>query len=297
MPVHISSNISELPHILTFFSNLNFSRLTQLAQTIKHRMAYPECCCGYTLDQAAFLENEIRRWQSALAPSIKRSSVSSGEDVTRHPPPLCGTDLGGQQDKPAAFLVSQIQSCELALMANLLMLRVHAPFLCAPPPLAPTSLSQSTKAGSSASQLNAHAVQSTVQAAQSIIHTARSLHALLGAHMSSSIPPSMLDFYSLEKMVLDSVIICANPGLSTKLFSSSSTWMFDTTTLLDDVVSGLDLLSELKVMAEPHRKVVDALYKRLSQRGANLLKRKHDQVDMTLDSLCKSHFLLNFLLM
>jgi hypothetical protein len=256
-------------------------------------MAYPECCCGYTLDQAAFLESEIRRWQSALAPSIKRSSVSSGEDATRRHPPLCCTDLEEQQDKPAASLVSQIQSCELALMANLLMLRVHAPFLCAPAP-APTSLSQSTKAGSSASQLNAHAVQLTIQAAQSIIRTARSLHALLDSHMSSPIPPSMLDFYSLEKMVLDSVIICANPGLSTKL---SSTWMFDTNTLLDDVASGLHLLSELKVMAEPHRKIVDALYKKLSQRGANLLKRKHDQVDMTLESLCKSHFLLNFLLM
>lgn len=256
-------------------------------------MAHPECCCGYTLDQAAFLESEIRRWQSGLAPNIKRLSVSSGETPGRHPPPPCGSDLGGQQDKTAASLVLQIQSCELALMANLLMLIVHAPFLRAPS-LASTPLSQSTKAGSPSPLLNAHAVQSTVQAAQSIIHTARSLHALhaaLSSHMLSPIFPSMLDFYPLEKMVLDSVIICANPGLSTKLFSSSCTSMFDTNALLDDVASGLTLLFELRVMTETRRKIVDALDKKLAQRGTNLLKRKHDQVDMTLENLCKPHFL------
>jgi hypothetical protein len=248
-------------------------------------MVHPECCCGYTIDQAAFLESEIRRWQLGLAPSIKPLSVSSGED-TRHPPPHYGNDLGGQQDKPPASLVSQMQSCELALIANLLMLRVHAPFLRAPSPAPPTSLSQ-PKTCSSASQLNAYAVQSTVQAAQSIIRTAKSLHAVLGSSMSSPIPPSMLDFYSLEKIVLDSVIICVNPALSTKSFPSSSTWTFDTNLLMEDVVSGLDLLSELREMAEPHRKFVDALCKKLSLRGTNLLKRKHDQVDMTFESTCK----------
>ena len=260
-----------------------FKRLTQLAQTIKHRMANPECCCGYTIDQATSLESEIRRWQSGLAPSIKPLGVSSGED-TRHPP-LHGSGLGGQQDKPPASLVSQMQSCELALIANLLMLRVHAPFLRAPSP-APTSLSQ-PKACSSPSQLNVYAAQSTVQAAQSIIRTAKSFHALLGSSpspMSSLILPSMLDFYPLEKIVLDSVIICVNPALSTKSFPSSSTWTFDTNALMEDVVSGLDLLSELRELAEPIRKIVDALYKRLSERGTNLLKRKHDQVDMTFES-------------
>ena len=216
---------------------------------------------------------------------MKRLSVSSGEDM-RQPPPHCGSDLGGQQDKPPASLVSQMQSCELALIANLLMLRVHAPFLHASS-LAPTSLSQPTKTGSSASQLNAHAAQSTVQAAQSIIRTAKSFHAILGSSpISSPSFPSMLDFYPLEKMVLDSVIICVNPALSTKSFPSSSTSTFDTNALMEDVVSGLNLLSELREMAEPHRKIVDALYKRLSQRGANL-KRKHDQVDMIFESPCK----------
>ena len=249
-------------------------------------MAYPECCCGYTLDQAVSLESEIRRWQWALAASIKPSSVSSGENALRHPPLPCGGDLSGHQGKSAASLISQIHSCELSLMANLLMLRVHAPLLRAPS-LAPTSLPQHTKAGSSVSQLNAHAAESTVKAAQSIIRTAISLHTALGS-LSSSITPSMLDFYSLEKMVLDSVVICANPGLSTKLFPSSSTWMFDTNALLEDVASGLNLLSELRVMTEPHRKIVDALGTKLSQQGTNLLKRKHDQVDMTFGNLCKS---------
>ena len=241
-------------------------------------MANPECCCGYTIDQAAFLESEIRRWQLGLAPSIKPLNVSSGEGK-RHPPPHCGNDLGGQRDKPPASLVSQMQSCELALIANLLMLRVHAPFLRAPSLIPPTSLSQ-PKADSSAPQLNDHAAQSTVQAAQSIIRTAIFYHAVLGSSpspMSSPFPPSMLDFYPLEKMVLNSVIICVNPALSTKSFPSSSMWTFDTNALMEDVVSGLNLLSELREMAEPHRKIVDALYKKLSRRGTNLLKRKHDQ--------------------
>ena len=252
-------------------------------------MAHPECCCGYTIDQATFLESEIRRWQLGLAPSIKRLSVSSGED-TRHPPPHCGSDLGGQQDNPPASLVSQMHSCELALMANLLMLRVHAPFLRASSPAPPTSLSQPAKTGSSASQLNVHAAQSTVQAAQSIIRTAISFHAVLSSSpspMSSPISPSMLDFYPLEKMVLYSVIICLNPALSTKSFPSSSTSTFDINALMEDVESGLNLLSELRKMPELHRNLVDALYKKLSQRGTNFLKRKHDQVDMNFESPCK----------
>ena len=195
--------------------------------------------------------------------------MSFGEDT---PPPY--GDKGRQEDKPAASLVSQIQSCELSLMANLLTLRVHAPFLRA---LSPGPHTQPTNAGSSTSQLNAHAAQMTVHAAQSILRTARTLHVAL---MSLSIPPSLLDFYPLEKMVLDSIIICANPALSTKLFPSSSTWMFDANTLMEDVTSGLDLLSELRILAEPHRMIADALYKKFSHRGMNLLKRKYDQVEM-----------------
>lgn len=255
-------------------------------------MAHPECCCGYTLDQAAFLENEIRRWQSGLAPNIKQSN---SEDAARHskpPPPLYGSDPGGQQDKPGAFLISQIQSYELGLMANLLVLRVHAPFFRPPSPNPTRSSPQPTKADPSTSQMNTHAGQSILYAAQSILRTARSLQVALDSSQSlSPIPPSMFDFYSLEKMVLDSVIICANPGLSTKSFPLSSTWMFDANALLEDVASGLNLLSELRVMAEPHRKVVDALYKKLSHRGTNWLKRKHDQVDMTLESLSKPYLL------
>ena len=255
-------------------------------------MVHPECCCGYTIDQATFLESEIRHWQLSLATCIKPMSVSSGED-TRHPPPHCGSDLGRQQDKLPGSLVSQMQSYELALIANLLTLRVHAPFLHAPYPAPPTPLSH-PKTFSSASQLNAHAVQSTVQAARSIIRTAKSFHALLASSpspspspMPSPLSPSMLDFYPLEKMVLDSVIICVNPALSTKSFLSSSTWTFDSNALMEDVVSGLNLLSELREMAEPYRKIVDALYKKLSQQGTNLLKRKHDQVDVTFESPCK----------
>lgn len=258
-------------------------------------MAHPECCCGYTLDQAASLESEIRRWQSGLAPNIKQLSVGSNDDAGHHSHPP-GGNPNGQQDKPGTSSVSQIQSCELALMANLLMLRVHAPFLRPPSPAPPTSLSQLMKAGSSTSQLNAHSAQSAVHAAQSILRIARSLHVALVSSpplTSSPIPPSMLDIYPLEKMVLDSIVICASPGFFTKSFPSSSIWMFDTNVLMEDVVSGLNLLSELRVMAEPSRKIVDMLYKKMSHRGTNLLKRKHDQLDMT-GRKPKPHFLLEF---
>jgi hypothetical protein len=239
-------------------------------------MAHPECCCGYTLDQAAFLESEIRRCHPGLAPSINRSSANSSEDIAGH-----------------SHLVLQIQSYELALTANLLMLRVHAPFLRVSSPSPPTSQFRPAK---STSQLNAHSAEMTISAAQSILRTARSLHGVLSSSMPSPISPSILDFYPLEKLVLDSIIICANPGLSTKLLPSSSTWMFDTSVLIDDVISGLDLLSELRVMTEPHRRIVDALSKKLSHRGTNLLKRKHDQVDIIFESQSKPDFLFKFLL-
>ena len=60
---------------------------------------------------------------------------------------------------------------------------------------------------------------------------------------------------------------------------------------MEDVVSGLNLLSELREMSEPYRKVVDALYKKLSQRGTNFLKRKHDQVDIIFATPRKFSFL------
>lgn len=55
---------------------------------------------------------------------------------------------------------------------------------------------------------------------------------------------------------------------------------------MEDVKSGLNLLSELRKMPELCRNLVDsdALYRKLSQWGANFLKRKHDQVDMNFES-------------
>lgn len=96
------------------------SSLIQLVHRIKSRLAQPDCCCGYTLDQAATLEGHVRQWQSALPSQLRQSPVEEGHG---QPPNITSVDK-----------VLLAQTCELAVIANLLVIRVYAPFLRKPTP-------------------------------------------------------------------------------------------------------------------------------------------------------------------
>jgi len=250
-------------------------RLTQLAQTIKSRISHPDCCCGYTLDQAASLEGEIKRWQSALPHSLKGPSEDAG-----HTSPFQWDD-NVEIDRAA-----QAQSYELATMANFLVLKVYTPFLRHPTSEGgPSSMSHETSASGSAVSMNSPASQSSIHAAQAIIRVAKALQSSLST-TTTNILPAMFDFYPLDKVVFDSVVICAHAAFTGK----ASTLLLDGGALADDVGSGLNVLSGLPSsasgsVADAQKKITEALFKRLISRGMNVntgsgTKRKHDQVDM-----------------
>ncbi|KAF8153178.1 hypothetical protein B0H34DRAFT_861342 [Crassisporium funariophilum] len=258
-------------------------RLTQLAQTIKQRIAHPDCCCGYTLDQAASLEGEIRRWQAGLTPSLQGSASRVSEDAYASFDLSPFPDGGGDLDKPVVSAVLQAQSCELALTAHLLVLKVYMPFL-RPSQNAPLgSSSPAARGGTAIPAMNLHASQAAVHAAQAVLRTAKILRASSLASSTPSvhpIAPSMLDFFPLHKIVFDAVIICAHAGISAKSTTPAGLWSFDVGALMEDISVGLDLLAELGLTPEPQRKILDAVCKKISYRGANAMKRKHDQVDL-----------------
>ena len=234
----------------------------QLAQTIKTRIAHPDCCCGYTFDQAAALEHDVRRWESeALALS-----------------PLLDTD---HQDKEQDENVSifQARNYEHTLMANLLILKVYSPFL------RQAAEGSSSSGASLVGATSSPAAQASVGAAHAILRAAKSLHSIPKA--GTIILPAMLDFYSLDKLLFDAVVVCAHGSLTGKVPYPSS-FGVDGSTLVEDITSGVHILYEIGNGDPQTRAVVDAIHKRVVSRGAdvsagypaNVLKRKHDQVDM-----------------
>jgi hypothetical protein len=233
-------------------------RFVQLAQTIKTRIAHPDCCCGYTFDQATALESDVRRLESELD--------------TNH-----RTNVDREQDANVPIL--QAQSCEHTLMANLLVLKLYSPFL--------RQAAGGPASGSSSlvSAMSSQAAQASVAAAHANLRAAKSLHSITKA--GSVILPAMFYFYPLDKLVFDAVVVCAHASLTGKVPYSSS-FGGDGSTLLEDITSGVHILYDIGGDDPQTRAVIDAIHKRLISRGAdasagypaNMLKRKHDQVDM-----------------
>jgi len=216
---------------------------------IKNRIAHPDCCCGYTLDQAAALEGDVRRWQSddLVLPSF----------------------LAVDREQGPNFAIPKAQSCERTLMANLLVLKIYSPFLLQTSSSPPTVMSSP-------------ATRASVTAAQAILRAAKSLRSI--ANPSSVVLPMMLDFYPLDKLVFDAFIVCAHASL--RVYYSSS-FGADGLTLMEDVTSAVNILAEIGGSDSQRWTVVDALYKRVFSRDIdasagypNTSKRKHDQVDL-----------------
>lgn len=183
---------------------------------MKHRLSHPDCCCGYTFDQAGALEDEIRQWS--------RDSITQDDDDN---------------------VDERKHTWELSLAAQILILRVYVPFLISassaaatkrqqqqqqqaiplPPGSAklPGKLSSSSTAYGDKSQPHiqgnamAMATQSCLGAAQTILRLGNKLNVSLfkdqpstnNANNTSStlIGPLLTDLYPLERMVLDAVVI------------------------------------------------------------------------------------------
>jgi hypothetical protein len=89
------------------------NRLARVAQAVKSRNSLPDCCCGYTLDQAVALENQVREWQDCLPAFLK----ISGDDET----------LIFNKRVRVEGTLTRLQAYELAIVSNVLVIQcVHA---------------------------------------------------------------------------------------------------------------------------------------------------------------------------
>ncbi|KAF8352095.1 hypothetical protein F5887DRAFT_1068456 [Amanita rubescens] len=181
-------------------------RLTKITQMVKHRMTYPDCCCGYTLDQAAFLEGEIRCFMQSMPPPLRFTVMDDEFKGDASPPPEAG-------DVPDRSIL-RMQRCALTIMAQRLIIMVYLPFLCRHPTSWRSTMSSLSdgyaQPGDSGRGNTWNPVLEPIfRAARCIIQASL----LLGScNVSQSnprqVPPLLLDLYPVEKALLDAVTIC-----------------------------------------------------------------------------------------
>ncbi|GLB39910.1 hypothetical protein LshimejAT787_0704200 [Lyophyllum shimeji] len=237
-------------------------RLTRLAQTVTHRLSRPGCeCCtcsnGYTLDQAAKLEAEIRAWSADLPASLKLESTSSAS------PGDPKTDVS-KSPRHAAL------AAELAIVANRMIISAYVPLMRPPPELAASSSTSASASAYSAAHPWSPASRATVDAAQGVVRAARVLQRLVQAGSGTLL---MGEFYPLEKAVVDALVICAHSGFATGKLRP----------LLEEVTVALEMLRAMNGEGE-FGKIVASLRRRVEaaeagRRDENLLKRKHSVLE------------------
>jgi len=226
---------------------------------VKHRLSHPECCCGYTFDQAARLEDEIRRWS--------RDFISQDEnekaDELRH-------------------------KWELSLVAQILILRVYVPFLISANSAAIAKQEKGTlgftkvpgKPGvGEKPQIQgsamAMATQSCLGAAQAIFRLGSKLNGLLCKESDKHlVEPLLMDLYPLERMVLDAVVITQS---STAVSLISET----------EVRKGMEIMMDREyALGRSRREIWENIKQRVAppklristQIAQQVVKRKHDQL-------------------
>lgn len=242
------------------------------------------------------LEADVRRWVASL-PSALRLPPNLGEGMS----PFIDMNNNGAGNSMIIgpeHSVLQMQTCELAIMAQLLIVRIYTPFVR-------SASSQSTSNSNSnpnsylysiTSHASAAASTAILSAAQNIMRASKILHVVLRSSGGTvmALPP-MLDFFPLEKVVFDATVICAHAGLTAGTNSNSSNNNGNSSNssngdyaVLDDANLGLDLLFFMNRWGagdgEVKRKIAESLKRRVTARAgggqANGLKRKHDQLDL-----------------
>ncbi|KAG6916642.1 hypothetical protein DXG01_006063 [Tephrocybe rancida] len=230
-------------------------RLTRLAQGLKHRLASPGCdCCscgsGYTLDQAARIESEVRTWAADLPSSLRLEAPSS----TSSPDP--------KSQKHTAI------AAELSILANRMIIAAYVPLMRP----SQDGASSSTPSVYSAAHPWSPASRATVDAAQGVTRAARVLHRLVYA---GSGPPFMGGYYSFQKAVADALVVCAHSGFASTKSSGR------TAVLMEEVRVALEVLDATGLPNGQMTRLLASLRRRVEagdpnkRSDSNVLKRKH----------------------
>lgn len=231
---------------------------------VKHKMLYPDCYCGYTLDQAAALEREIKCFLESLPPSLRFTVTDneSKEDTSQFP----------DADVPQL----QMQRCTLIIMAQRLTIMVYLPFLRQhlTSPFSSMSVQPDDRDTSSGSTCNP-VLHPIYHAAQSIIQASLQLGLCNGNQPHPRhVPPLLLALYPVEKALLDAVIICTY----IRTFHGP---LFPGHTAADSAIAGMRMLWD-STLGTDCTAVFERLKKRfrvtLDSPSAYGVKRKHEQI-------------------
>ena len=95
------------------------TRLVQITQAIKKRIILPGCCCGYTLDQAVLLENEVRTWLESLPVVLTVPPVNGSTNTVE----------ASWSRLTCRKVARRLQAFELAMITNILVVSIYSPFL------------------------------------------------------------------------------------------------------------------------------------------------------------------------
>ena len=238
---------------------------------VKHKMMYPDCCCGYTLDQAASLEGEIRRFLQSMPPPLRFIVMDDESKDDASPPP----EVGDVPDRS----ILRMQRCALTIMVQRLIIMVYLPFLRRHPtswrsPM--NSLSDSYTQPGDSNRGNAWnpVLEPIFRAARCIIQASL----LLGSCNVDprQVPPLLLGLYPVEKALLDAVTICT---YTTTLHAD----LIPGRHAADSAISGMRMLWDSKLGSE-----CEALLQRLKKRfrvtpdysSTHGVKRKHEKIAM-----------------
>ncbi|KAK2460769.1 hypothetical protein APHAL10511_007239 [Amanita phalloides] len=252
-----------LDHVAEMYHSAR-CRLTKVAQMIKCKLVYPDCCCGYTLDQAAALEGQVNHFLENIPPPLRLKAgddVSKGDDLY-FPEEYSGTD-GLERD------ALQMQRCELAIIAQRLIIMAYLPFLRQHPPSA--SQTDNTRQGSG--NVWNPVLQPILSAAQRVVQASLHLMSCKTYQKHPQQVPSLLGLYPVEKALLDAVIICT---YATTFHASQIS-----KNAANSAMSGMQMLRDSDLHPESK-----ALFERLQKRSlvssnhalAHGTKRKHEQI-------------------
>ncbi|KAH9947847.1 fungal-specific transcription factor domain-containing protein [Amylocystis lapponica] len=148
-------------------------RLAQLVKNVKKQtFRDPLDNDELSIDQATAFEAEVASWLSELPPSFR---LEMDHDLSEPVPPL-----------PSTSPLLLAQRCELAILANRLILKLYLPFL---------------KEGKPFHQ----AVLGTINAAHLVIYASRMLHAVWRTAC-----PAAFNFYDFGRTLFDAAVICAH---------------------------------------------------------------------------------------
>ncbi|KAG6841145.1 hypothetical protein C0991_001422 [Blastosporella zonata] len=223
-------------------------RLTRLAQSLKYRLASPgcdSCSCGsgYTLDQAAKLESEIRTWVSDLPDSLHLET----------PPP----------SSPSLAIAA-----ELAVLANRMIIAAYVPLMR--PSNGPASSNTY-----SAAQPWSPSCRATVDAAQGVVRAARVLNRLTQAGTRASF---MGGLYPLQKAVADALVICAHSGFVATKPGRSVVLIEEVSVALELLCAIGSPEGEMSRLLASLTKRIEGTVSKNAE--GNTLKRKHDVLEV-----------------